>query len=160
LSITNVLLEGVSTQNGKVQRASQEHSRYDVLDRHHQRNGIPRPPQNNLERQNGLPARSAEDYEGIHRPCKDAKKQSFWPGSWKSLIDDAKLEWRVYLAGRDAFPDRKYAKRELIPDIVSQCLRQYKRARIRLEDGMIPRYQEELYTIVSRSNLYLRLFRH
>ncbi|KAF8121623.1 hypothetical protein EV363DRAFT_1301806 [Boletus edulis] len=34
-----------------------------------------------------------------------AEKQGFWPEVWKAFIDEAKLEWRIYLAASDAFLD-------------------------------------------------------
>lgn len=128
---------------------------YDVLARHQHRNRIPRPPsQRDLERRRDSRSTGAEDDDDdivVHRSRnKKAEKRGFWPDSWKDLIDDAKLEWRVYLASADAFPNRVNAKRELIPDIVGQCLQKYKRAKIRLQDGMLPRYQQQLYALVGR----------
>ncbi|KAI5984762.1 hypothetical protein EDD15DRAFT_2374909 [Pisolithus albus] len=133
---------------------------HDVLGRHHQRNRIPRPPsQNDLEHRRRFAETSEADHTDIEvrQPRnKSAEKRSFWPRAWQNLIDDAKVEWRVYLAACDTFPSHSSATQELIPDIICQCLSKYKRARIRLESGMIPRYQEELYTIVYQDSSNFR----
>ena len=80
---------------------------------------------------------------------KKAEKCEFWPEVWKTFIDDAKLEWRTYLAARDAFPNHAQVKQELIWDIVNQLLKRYQWHNTHLEADMLPCYQQKLYTLVS-----------
>ncbi|KAF8132944.1 hypothetical protein EV363DRAFT_1295737 [Boletus edulis] len=74
---------------------------YHVLDHHHQRNRLQRLGSRQLSR-----VYSRSDTKVQPSRCvKKAEKQGFWPEVWKAFIDEAKLEWRIYLAASDAFLD-------------------------------------------------------
>ena len=130
---------------------------YNVLNRHHQHNKLPHPPsqhelQCSRDHWNGgtdeVNRESNSDLQSSQHN-KAAEKHGFWPNAWKGFIDEAKLEWQIYLAARDAFPDRKRAKKILICDIIHQLIRRYLRQYICLEANMLPRHQESLYAMVT-----------
>lgn len=76
---------------------------------------------------------------------------------WRHLIDSAKTEFRIHLATRDAFPAIDDAKQHIIARIVKEILKHFKRNHLVLEDRMFPRYEQELYNLVSSSFLDNRM---
>jgi hypothetical protein len=79
---------------------------------------------------------------------KAALKMRFWPPLWTDFINDAKLEWQMHLSITDAFPDRSSVLREILSDILNQCLAAYKGQKRKLEAGYYPRYKRELLILV------------
>lgn len=128
----------------------------DVLRRHQERNGVPRPPSQEALRASQQcrqrssrvrDSRSDDDAQGSVRE-KKAEKRNFWPSMWKLLIDEAKVEWRLYLSVGDAFPNPTQVKDSAINDIVQQMFQHFKRKGRQLDDGYFPRYRYELSTLV------------
>jgi hypothetical protein len=129
----------------------------DILSRHQQRNGVPRPPS-----QEALRASHQQRHHASNRRCdsgsdddtqhtireKKAEKRNFWPSMWKVLIDEAKVEWRLYLSVGDAFPNPIKVKDNEINNILQQMFQQFKRKGRRLDKGYFPRYRYELSTLV------------
>lgn len=137
---------------------------FDVLGRHHERNGAPRPP-SQLQHRTSVSHRQRVEHRATERESttsedepakpaaaskrnKEAERRAFWPDAWKRLIDLAKLEWRVYLSAGDAFPKRRHARHEIICDMINQSLRRFDREGYKVEDEYFPEYKYELYTLV------------
>lgn len=153
-------------EDGRQQRSrvpsDQEDQQVDVLRRHQKRNGAPRPPSEEAlrvsrDRRNathldsvgvGHDSRSGNSDLRPNPRDKQAEKRNFWPEMWKIFIDEAKLEWRIYLSVGDAFPRPKRAKDGEISNILQQMFQQFKRAGRRLEADYFPRYENELCTLV------------
>jgi hypothetical protein len=141
---------------------------YDILDCHCSTNRAPRPPsqqqllsviQKNKHSSKAKPAQQEEFSEDTHSDvhpssrllskANDGTKLSFWPSLWTSFINQAKLEWRIYLAVTDAYPQCSEAIKGLIPEIVVQCIVAHKEDGRKLESGYYPRYKEDLYILES-----------
>lgn len=130
----------------------------DVLRRHQKLNGVPKPPSQDALRASQKHRHHAssklrhdslsdDDTQANVRERK-AERRNFWPSMWKVLIDEAKVEWRLYLSVTDAFPNPTNVKDGVINDVIQQMFRQFKRRGRQLDNGYFPRYRPELSTLV------------
>ena len=108
-----------------------------VLHHHHKHNRAPCPPSQEVLKttcdyhtrchtSNTVRHDSRSDNDTwLNTQEKKAEKHNFWPSMWKILIDEAKLEWCIYLSVADAFLSPNNAKDGVISNILQQIFQQF-----------------------------------